>query len=283
MWSWSQESFTSEAARKGMLEFCSNEGIVHIDQHVSIRDGKIRNADALAALAALAAGAAEQKITVNALRGDKTMFFAANHERTLSDLKTIVEFNNALPENARLAGIKFDVEPYLTPEWKAGGQQRARVINDYLAFLKKAKDALKHSGLELCVDVPFWWDKPVYDIEFNGETKRFVHHIQDLTDWIGIMSYRRDSAEVLKLIRSERAYASETKRLRCVAPGLETGRISGKEAWISFGGVPPATFRNELSALRDALSGDRAIRCIMLHHYGSLAAYLKQPDRGTDP
>ena len=163
-----------------------------------------------------------------------------------------------------------------------GDDQRAKVILDYLDFLETAKTHLAGSELELSVDVPFWWDKPVYEIEFNGTTQRFVQHIQDLTDWIGIMSYRREAKDILKLVSAERAHAVETERPRSIAPGLETSKISGKEAFISFGGVPPETFRNTLAELRGALADDPSIRCIMLHHYGSLPAYLAQPSSRTE-
>ncbi len=275
MWSWSEEGFATEGARMEMLDYCGREGISHIDQHVGIRAGKLQNGEALTALVA---EAAKRNITVNALRGDKEMFFAKNHTRTMEDLEILVAFNQSLPQHARFAGIKFDVEPYLTPEWKAGGEQRMQVILDYLTFLQHAKQRLDQSApeVELSVDIPFWWDKPIYDIEFNGASKRLVHHIQDAVDWIGIMSYRRDPQEVLKLVEAERAYAVETKRPRSVAPTLETGKISGSEAKTSFGGVPPDVFRQALEELRRSVADDPAVRLIMLHHYGSLRTYLAE-------
>jgi hypothetical protein len=74
---------------------------------------------------------------VNALRGDKAMFFASNHERTMSAVKTIVAFNKTLPDGKKLLGIKFDVEPYGSQEWKAGGDQRSQVMRDYLSYLNQ--------------------------------------------------------------------------------------------------------------------------------------------------
>jgi hypothetical protein len=283
MWSWGQSSFSTPAARKTMLDFCAREGISHIDQHISIKrrgdTGEIQNQEALKALLA---EAAKQKISINALRGDKAMFFAANHGRTMTDLDALIAFNNQLPKHARFAGIKYDVEPYLTPQWKAGDEQQNTVMTDYLGFLEKANAKLdkKAPGLALCVDVPFWWDKPKYSLVYKGKDQGLVHHIQDRTDWIGIMSYRRDAKEVLKLVKTEVEYAEKIKKHRSVAPGLETIQLKGKEQRITFWGTPPETFRKTLAEIRQELASSPEVRVIMLHHYRSLVKYLETaPDK----
>jgi hypothetical protein len=273
MWAWKQSDFDTVQSRTDMLDFCEKEGISHIDQHVSIGKGAIENADALTQLMV---EASQRKVTVNVLRGDPQMFFEANHQRTMSDIKAIVTFDRSLPDDAKLLGIKFDVEPYLTPEWKAEGEQRERVLLDYLSFLVKAKAYLEEHApqLELAVDIPFWWDKSSLEVMFEGNRKLFVHHIQDHVSWIGIMSYRRDPDLTVKLVKGEVDYAAKNGLLRSVAPGMETSTITGEEAHISFGGVPPEQFRTALASLRETFSGNPHIRCIMLHHYGSLRTYL---------
>jgi len=283
MWAWSQSTFTTEAARKDMLGFCMREGIRHIDQHVSIRkQGESYHLQNAEALSELIIDGAKRNISVNALRGEKSMFFEANHSKALDQLAAIIEFDAQLPAKVHLAGIKYDVEPYLTAEWKAGGEQRSKVIRDYLVFLKKANDLLEERAphLELSVDVPFWWDKPEFATSFNGSNKLLVHHIQDLTDWIGIMSYRRNSADVLRLVQTELTYAGRMNKPGSVCPAVNTNEIKGAEHWTTFWGTPPATFRKTVGELQHELSGDPAVRLIMLHHYKSLVEYLGQaPDK----
>jgi len=273
MWVWRQAHFDTAEARGEMLDFCEQEGISHIDQHVSIRNGAIANADALKSLIV---EATEHGMTVNALRGDKVMFFAENHDRTLLEIEILVDFNRTLPDGAKLQGLKFDVEPYLTPEWKAGSEQRDHVILDYLNCLARARVYLETHApeLELAVDVPFWWDNDEYVVGLEGSTKRFVHHIQDRVDWIGIMSYRREPDATVRLVADELAYASKQRLTCAVAPSMETSNITGKEANISFGGVPPEQFRAALASLRATYADNPQVRCIMLHHYGSLRTYL---------
>lgn len=273
MWAWKQAHFDTAEARGEMLDFCEREGISHIDQHVAIHNNVITNADALKCLIV---EAAQRGITINALRGDKAMFSVDNHERTLHAIETLVTFNRALPRGAKFLGLKFDVEPYQTLDWQAGGEQRSRIIMEYLNFLTRARAYLDtHSPeLELAVDVPFWWDKDEYMVNFEGSIKHFVHHIQDCVDWLGIMSYRREADKIIRLVDDEIAYALKQELVRSIALSMETSNIEGKDSHISFSGVPPKQFRLELAILRSAYADNPNVRCIMLHHYGSLCNYL---------
>jgi hypothetical protein len=277
MWVWKQIHLESEEARGELLDFCEREEITHIDQHVSIKKGILLNAESLRNFIIKAA---DRGITVNALRGDKAMFFASNHERTMSAVKTIVAFNETLPDGKELLGIKFDVEPYGSQEWKAGGDQRSQVMRDYLSYLNQVNAYLSMaaSGMELAVDVPFWWDKTEFQIVFDGQKKLFVEHVQDRVDWLGIMSYRRDPSVTAKLVTTELNYASKLGYLRSVAPSMETGNITGKEAYISFDGVSVQQFRSSLSSLRNTYANNPYVRCIMLHHYDSLRVYLEEAE-----
>ena len=275
MWVWKQIHLESAEACGELLDFCEREDITHIDQHVSIKKGMLLNAEALRNFIIKAA---DHGISVNALRGDTAMFFARNHERTMVAVQIIVAFNETLRKGKKLLGIKFDVEPYGFKEWKAGGDQRRQVIRDYLSYLNQVNAYLSTvaPSLELAVDVPFWWDKTEFQILFDGQEKLFVEHVQDRVDWLGIMSYRRDPSEIVKLVDTELNYASNFGNLRSVAPSMETGNLSGKEAYISFGGVPVKQFRSSLKSLRNTYANNPYVRCIMLHHYDSLRAYLDE-------
>lgn len=140
---WSQSAFNSETARKTLLNFCAKEGITHLNQYFSFENTKadqsLRNTNALAALVP---EIRKQGGTVNVLRESKEIFYAHNHERTLNELRAIIAFDKDLPQAAHLSGVKYDVEPYGTKEWKAGGKQRLKVVQDYLSFLQKAKTLL---------------------------------------------------------------------------------------------------------------------------------------------
>ena len=134
-------------------------------------------------------------------------------------------------------GIKYDVEPYLTKEWKVKGKPLNTLMHDYLAFLRKAKTALheKAPHLWLAVDTPFWWDKDEFALEFEGERKRFNEHVQDLTDFIVIMSYRCSAKKVLSIVEDEMRYAGRIGKV--IFLSLETIQLQHDQD-ISFWGLP---------------------------------------------
>lgn len=76
--------------------------------------------------------AGQNNITIAALRGRPKMFFSENHERTLQELRAIIAFYKTLPTDSLFKGIKYDVEPYRTKEWKARGESLKVVMSDYL-------------------------------------------------------------------------------------------------------------------------------------------------------
>ena len=275
MWSWRQTAFNTIETRRKLLAFCAQEGIAHVDQHVDINEeGKVHSVQNADSLRTLIIEAAKQSVTVSALRGASHMLLERNHDRALLDLRAIIEFDKLLPSSAYLTGVKYDVEPHGTKEWQAGGKQREKVILDYLSFLKIAKPLLNKEAphLELSVDVPFWWDRPEFRVYFNDSNKLLVHHVQDLTDYIGVMSYRTKARQVIDLVEQEMAYAKKIGKTICL--GLETANIKGNESSISFWSHNPALFRKSVEELKEVLSGNNVVRLIMLHHYSSLVEYL---------
>lgn len=284
MWVWPQKAFDTAESRKKLLAFCVEEGITHLDQHVGIKKSasgpSLQNAEALAKLVI---AARKQGVTINALQGSGKMFFEHNHERALQNLREVVAFDKGLPTGIRLSGVKYDVEPYGTSEWKSGGERQKKVILDYLSFLVKANAFLSKEAphLALTVDVPFWWDKKEFALVFDGNEKTFIQHVQDLTDSITIMSYRPDSRAVMKCVELELAYAGKIGKSIC--PALETGELKGAESWISFHGKSPSVFRQAVSELQQSLAANAATKCIMIHHYNSLVTYLATTPDKPDP
>ena len=278
MWSWQQESFQTPAARTQMIQFCKEHRITHICQHVSTvsKDGKpgIANAEPLKQLILLAA---DNDITISALRGEPNMFFAKRMERRKEKLILLVEFNRGLPDGYSLDGIQYDVEPYLTKEWKAGGEKRRKVVEDYLACLDMIGKELKNSGstLKLGVDVPFWWDKPEHTYQYDGKDQSFVHHIQDRVDSLNLMSYRRTAKDVIRFAKDELAYAKKNRLQQSVGVGLNFAKQTGSEKVTTFAGHPVSMFKTAMAELQEKLSDAESVQRIMLHDYRTFARYVK--------
>ena len=270
MWVWSNSAFSTQDARRKLIKFCVDHRIIHLDAHIKMSsNGKtpaLKDAGAFKDLILLAG---QNRITTAALRGDPRMFFAEKHQQTLHELQAIIDFSNTLPVDALFKGIKYDVEPYLTKEWKQTGTTRETVMRDYLVFLRKARLVLRDRapGLWLAADTPFWWDNDEFILEFEGGRKRFSEHVQDLTDFIAIMSYRRSPQSVLACVDGERRYAQRIRKV--IFPSLETTRLK-QDSHLSFWDASPEEFWKVVPQLLEAAKADPAIGGVMLHCYRSL-------------
>jgi len=269
-WVWSYSAFSTDEARQQLVRFCVEHQIGHIDIYIRMSGNgdkpMLQHAEALRTLILLAG---RHGITTAGLRGNPRMFFLENHEQTLQELGAIITFYETLPANNLFKGITYDVEPYLTEEWRAGGESRKTVMLDYLTFLSKARDLLKKKApyLWFAADTPFWWDKDALVIEYEGETKRFSEHVQDLTDFVVIMSYRCTVRKVLDCVKNERRYAKEVNKL--IFPSLETVRLK-QDQHISFWGLPSRDLLGVVSQLLDAERADPAMGGVMIHCYRGL-------------
>ncbi|MFB3885326.1 MAG: hypothetical protein ACE144_08850 [Thermodesulfobacteriota bacterium] len=274
MWVWSNTSFLTEGARLQLVQFCIKHRIGHLDVHAKMRPDSTRvvlkDAEAFKALIALAG---QHKITTAALRGNPKMFFSENHERTLQELRAIVAFGETLPQDTLFRGIKYDVEPYCTREWKTEGGPLYPMMHDYLTLLRRARSILDEEAphLWLAADTPFWWDKEKFVLEFEGKRKRFNEHIQDLTDFITIMSYRRSSRKVLDCVEDERRYARQIGK--AIFPSLETVKLK-QDPHVSFWGAANEELWKVVPELLEAAERDPAIGGIMIHCYRGLLEKL---------
>ncbi len=130
-------------------------------------------------------------VRVHALDG--AAFYARPqwHERPEATVSQIAAFNRKRPPAEGFAGVRFDVEPYLLPEWQ--GEQRERVLRDYVTLLERLASVARAGGLTLGVDIPFWFDGKD---ELTGrpaaplDGKPVLERVLDLADDIGLMDYR---------------------------------------------------------------------------------------------
>ena len=274
MWVWSKYSFATEEARQRLVRFCVKHGISHLDVQIKFsHDNGIPRLQHEEAFRNLVLLAGERNITMAALRGNPRMFSSQNHERSLRELDAIIAFSRSLPEKSLFKGVKYDVEPYLTKEWKVKGKPLNTLMHDYLAFLRKAKTALheKAPHLWLAVDTPFWWDKEEFTLEFEGERKRFNEHVQDLTDFIVIMSYRCSEKKVLRIVEEEMRYAERIGKV--IFLSLETNRLE-RDQDISFWGLPKEALQDTISRLLQKAEEDPIIGGLMIHSYRGLVEKL---------
>ena len=160
MWVWQREYVVDLWERTLMLDFCRSHGIgsifvqVHFDKteqdNYVFADPQAWH-DLLVMANALG-------IRVEALDGAGDMAFAVNRADTVSRLEAVLDFHLAQPENARFAGIHYDIEPYTTPRWKSGEQREVAV--ELLGTLSELRKIVSEAdpSLTFANDIPFWYD-----------------------------------------------------------------------------------------------------------------------------
>ncbi|MBI4373247.1 MAG: hypothetical protein HY542_00060 [Deltaproteobacteria bacterium] len=227
MWLWETEKIlTSDEERQTLLGFCKTEGITDLFVQIpyeaeSSAAWKIRwnplpfrrlNRELQAA-----------GIRVHALDGDPRYALEEYHGRLLALIDRIAEYNKSVPQEERFAGIRYDNEPYLLPNF--GGVRKEAVLRQYLSLLEKSQVLTQKAGLEFGVDIPFWFDGRNEFFEPSAAVggRPMSELIIDRVDTIGIMDYRTQAYGADGVIAhgaDELAYAS--RRGKKVFVGLET-------------------------------------------------------------
>jgi hypothetical protein len=298
LWVWKPKYVTDAAERRELLAFCQRQGFNRLLVQVPWKPGtaqvvhsppsKRDDPTAAAAhpeiacpaeFAQLIADAARQHVTVEALDGTPYMGDRANWPATMATVDALLAFNHTLPAGARFAGIHWDIEPYVRADWKVQAT-REPIEADYLQMLTDVKRKLTGSGLTLSVDIPMWYDnKTAPDdnciVTFNGQTKNFHQHIQDITDYVGIMSYRQRAVgpnSASEQVANELAYAERIGKWVC--PAFETVKLSDTPQ-ITFYGKSADQLQSQRHALEAALGGRPGFCGMFVHCYPSVCAVLE--------
>ncbi len=281
LWVWRFEWIATPESREELLGFCEKHGynLVLMQVHLDDNSGTPVFRDPVA-MRKLVIDAAARGIAVEALNGEKSMALEENWPRTLAILDAILTFNETLPDNAKLAGVHYDIEPYLLPEWKEGGEKRLKIMEDLLAFYVLAKAKIERQGMALACDIPFWFDEKVSEgdsciLEFNSETKNLHQHIQDLCDYVGIMSYRRHATgnnSVTQHVESELAYAEKIGKL--VMTALETVELKDVPQ-ITFYGQPEEDFWNTQAEVIEALKDRPGFGGMLTHCWSGMREMME--------
>ncbi len=285
MWVWKDKWITSEEEQDRLIAFCEQYGInllpvqIHLDPS-SVRRGQptLKYPDQLRRLIEVAG---RKGIRIEALDGAPEMALATNHQAVLAILDAIIKFNKSLGPYVSLAGIHYDIEPYLLPQWKT--PQRHRVMRQMLELFEAARLKLKLDAphLTLSASIPFWYDKKITPedsciLKYNGQLKNLHEHIQDLTDYVAIMSYRRKALgedSVTENVETERAYAEWIGRYICA--GMETMYIPDRPE-VSFHGLPASEFWFQRQKIQQALAHQGGYGGVVVHSYEFFAPYLAQ-------
>jgi len=293
MWVWHPDHFKDAPSRNELLGFCQSQGINRLLVQVHYKgSGKTLAIAHTQAFASLISEAGEFGIKIEALDGEKSMATAENQPETLNKLSAILAFNQSRPEGKRLSGIHYDIEPYLMKAW-SDPAQRPTIMKDLLDYYSQALQIIHEADpqMTLACDIPFWFDMPASDdgvsmtLEYNGQTKPIQQHIQDICDYVGIMSYRRDAVgpnSITDISKEEVAYAESIGKVVC--PAVETVPYP-EVPTISFHGLSAEFFTASFEQAWQAMSDKPGFGGMLIHCYPNVKELLEsQPPTGSaDP
>jgi len=238
------------------------------------------------ALAELVRMAAEQGIVVEALDGDPSWALASGQESFWPKLDAILAWNDQQPADAKIVGIHLDIEPYLLKQFKT--DEKPRVMREYLEMLGEVSRRLKarNPPLTLAADIPFWYDSRQENesdncfFEFGGKKQPLNRHVQDICDYVAVMSYRQKAVggnSISSISEGEMAYAEQIGKK--VFPSVEMTEV-GETPSISFYGTSPSLFGEQYAILVEALKAKKSFGGVMIHHYKSYNTYLSSGKPG---
>ena len=198
----------------------------------------------------------------------------------ISEFEKVLDYNLAVPADARFDGVNVDIEPYSLAPWSDASSNLQVVYLDLLEQLVRLRDA---SGEPLLFGpaIPSWFDTSTpccTAVTWHGRTAPLSDHVQDLSDYVSLMDYvdHADNGGIIARAAHEVAYARQIDKPESVVIGVETKDLTG-------GGDPPSvTFweegrtymEAELAKVYAAYAPDETYFAgIAMHHYGNLLIF----------
>ena len=181
---------------------------------VPMANDRVAQADALAQFIG---AAGERGIEVWAVEGDPHAVLPEGQAAFEQRARALMRFNATQPLLRRLAGVQYDIEPYLLPDFALHTSDWLQAYVQTIARL----DATLEIPLE--VAVPFWWSA----LEVDGQPllDLLAPHVQSLN----VMNYRTDP-EQLQLF-AEPFLAWGVAQNVDVRIALEAGPIRDEVRW----------------------------------------------------
>ncbi|MEW5909701.1 MAG: hypothetical protein AB1659_07880 [Thermodesulfobacteriota bacterium] len=240
LWFWNTEELFGDSLRQNqVLEFCRITRITDLFLQIPYKlktTGKTIKVEwspsGLRPILSLFHGSG---IRVFALDGAPDFALREKHHQVLAVLDAVIRYNRSANSSERFDGVRYDVEPYLLPNFS--GVEKESVMSQYLELLRKIKLAVEKEGLEFGVDIPFWFDgkNEFFEPAADLHGRPLSEWILDIVDNVGIMDYRTEAYGTDGLIThaaDELRYAA--KNGKTVFVGLETFELPD-ETMFEFG------------------------------------------------
>lgn len=238
-WVWDRSEWRERG--DALLDWAAREGLKELFIVVTLEEGRVKEPQALAGFVRRAR---ERGIAISAVEGDPHMALLQHRAATAARARAYADYNARAEPAARLAGIQFDIEPYLLPEHVLPA---ARLNAEYLATAAALREAAGSLSLEFVV--PFWWDD-------NAEV---LEGLAKSADALSVMDYRTDPEQIVGF----------------AVPFLDWAAAHGKRVRIALeaGALPAETQRR----YRRAGKGEAGDMLLLAVEGQQVLALLRQP------
>lgn len=174
-WAWQPEAWRAQGDL--LIRSAIARNITRLHVSLVIADGEVRHSDELASFIR---NAARRNIAVEAVEGDPRMVLAEGLSHGLERARAIARYQETASADARLAGVQYDIEPYVLRDWSSEPSDYARWSAAVIALSDAAE-----SPVDLVL--PFW-------VANDENGLAFLEGIEAAVDGVTVMSYRADGA-----------------------------------------------------------------------------------------
>lgn len=208
------------------------------------------------------AAATLNNISVHALGGAPSWALTKNAAKYNAFFSWIGNYQSRSLANEKFTGIHCDVEPYALAEWKSKYQS---TVQQFQAFVISAQNSSKNLGLELTLDIPFWFDGQTFknSVYGNGILSEWI--IKSV-DRISIMAYRDTalgSGGIIAVVDSEiKGCKANNKKLTISVETLDVAPV-----YITFFQETDEYMFNELATVQSAYTDYDCFDSFGIHEY----------------
>lgn len=172
-WAWSPAAWRGDAGAR-LIAAARSRRLDRLFVGLDVARGRVGHAAALQRFVRAAAAAG---IAVEAVEGDPAMA-GDGLAAALARARAIAAYQRSAPVAARLAGVQYDIEPYVEPGWR--GDAAA-----YRAWADAVRALAAELGEPVDLVLPFWLaDMP--------EGRAMLDRVAPALRMVTVMAYRRD-------------------------------------------------------------------------------------------
>jgi hypothetical protein len=210
-WAWDPARWRSAPAQT--VAAARRRGIERLFVTLEVDDGGLGNARQLRDFVRMAGAAG---IKVEAVEGDPRMILAEGLAAATARARAFAAYQKRSRPEEQLAGIQYDVEPYVLPGW-------GRHPVDYSAWADAVLGLREAAGERIDLVVPFWIDQ-----EDGG--RAFLRRVAPAVRILTVMSYRTELPLLTQVAEPLLAWgAGEDVKVRLA---LEAGALADETEQI---------------------------------------------------